>query len=1174
MLSSLLRPKKSRQRVTEHAPFSSSYPEPSLSSPTVARRDRQVRHATADWTETEPEDDELTGDDGHDHDGEDEDQDEDDDEDDDDDEDGEEDTPLLPIFSAAHLDALPIYNLTHAIRVIVLPRTETTLTWDQLRSPQVSQFLVKPMLQQLRAAHFSRATLYALMANCLQFQKEAQANPGNAGVSRTRALVCELLAIKLLKEYSTRELIDALSYDFFPLQGIPEPMTPNQGPKIQPRPAAARTSTVEVAIRASAKSFLAHPLVVQQLEAIWAGTIVFHSAADNLHRKRTTPPKPPTPQYKNNDRNHLLVPGENVRYGTISSPGGRRSSDVQFQPVQMRRTVTLYDPRDASLFKLSRLRVPRYRQFFSTFSLAILLGLFVAVLSRRSMDITLLEVVFWFWSAGFMLDEVVGFNEQGFSLYIMSFWNTFDLGILLFLIMYYSMRLYGLFLVDIGKHEWNSMAYDVLATTAILLFPRLFSVLDHYRYFSQLLIAFRLMAIDLVAVFVLILIACSGFFVAFTMSFRTNGDSHNDAAGVAYKIFQILMGFTPAAWDSWSTYNPLGKAILVLFLFICHFLVVTILITVLTNSFMKIVSNANEEHQFVFAVNTISMVKNDALFSYVAPSNIIAWVFTPLRFILPFRSFIKLNRTVIKITHFPLLFSIFAYEKLFLASSVFEPTDLIDHRGRKRLISFQENKSLFSPNPRTRQESVAGFQKDRALDEVFRLAPRSDTLRNAKRSMERRQKVVNNWMEHQGEAASPPQEQDRSVVDRLETRRQARKATMLRQRGISGTRSVASDPADFMSSNPFRNYEDDHPDLRSQVVGHEDDDGDDELVTNEDDEGATLDKSNSRRHDSGNSDEDDGEGEEDYFTTPNTMVQRSSLSSARLLPNKTPKSSPPRIRGHNRNMSSNTILYNPVANNMTSSSDSPPKSRPLTAKRSSNANTGTHTPTGVAAGHRTPKHSIYTTANTKARPIMPNRADFKSVPNFDMAGGRIRQIRHKQSSLDMGMSDLGWDNPNQGLLGAVPSSFGTQMARATGGLKDPRGGSASRREDTEGMMGRLMLARMKTLEEGFAEVVKEFRGLRTAGNSSVEGTELLDGLGGYKREKEKGKGKEKATRKKRGGKISRTTSELDFAKVEGREREREQENVSPAAKQDGGRDDTLDNEGFAVERFEARGSSI
>ena len=141
-----------------------------------------------------------------------------------------------------------------------------------------------------------------------------------------------------------------------------------------------------------------------------------------------------------------------------------------------------------------------------------------------------------------MLDELVGFNEQGFSLYIMSFWNIFDLGILLLLIVYYCMRIYGVFLVE--PQKWNENAYDVLAANAILLLPRIFSVLDHYQYFSQLLIAFRLMAIDLAAVFVIVLISCSGFFVFFTLS---NND--NDPAAVAYQIFQILMGFTPAAWE-------------------------------------------------------------------------------------------------------------------------------------------------------------------------------------------------------------------------------------------------------------------------------------------------------------------------------------------------------------------------------------------------------------------------------------------------------------------------------------------------------------------------------------------------------------------------------------------------------------------------------------------------
>jgi len=374
------------------------------------------------------------------------------------------------------------------------------------------------------------------MANCLQFGKEGQLYPGNTGVSSTRAKVCELLALKLLKEYSTRELIDALSYDFDPLQGSPRtPPTPHgRTPEGKARTSLGRSSTLEVAIRASAKHFVSHPLVVQQLEAIWNGAITFYSSHDYLHRVEIREASANRPDQTST---------ADARTPLLSRQAfNMHASQLPLHAIPVRRTVALYDPRNASLLKLSRLRVPRYRQFLSTCSLFIMICLFLAVLIERSSRITSLELLFWFWSAGFMLDEVVGFNEQGFSLYIMSYWNIVDLGILLLLIIYYGMRLSGVFLVD--SLRWNEMAYEVLAANAILLLPRIFSVLDHYPYFSQLLIAFRYMAEDLMAVFVLILISCSGFFVFFTLS--NNQDS---AVDVAYKIFQILMGFTPAAWD-------------------------------------------------------------------------------------------------------------------------------------------------------------------------------------------------------------------------------------------------------------------------------------------------------------------------------------------------------------------------------------------------------------------------------------------------------------------------------------------------------------------------------------------------------------------------------------------------------------------------------------------------
>ncbi|KAF4984616.1 hypothetical protein FZEAL_238 [Fusarium zealandicum] len=1090
MFSSLLRRPRAGSRRVDRRRNQSASPSPGPAS----RHYTLERHATADFTEADDDD----ADDSHDEEEgltpfrsndrrvDDHDADE-NNRNDGQDEDGRRGgLPVLPLFSASHLDSLPVYSITHAIRIIVSTRTETSLSWDQLRSPQVSQFLVKPMQQQIRAQHYTRATLYALMANCLQFNKEGERYPGNAGTSSTRAKVCELLALKLLKEYNTRELIDALAYDFYPLQGLPGTQAPNS-PRNTPQSSklpliASRTSTLEVAIRASAKHFLAHPLVVQQLEAIWSGAITFHSSADSLHRD------PPTEAArlgnghigKIDDRTPLLGP--------------MPSKDDHYVPPG-RRTATLYDPRQASLFKLSRLRVPRYRSFLSTLSLAVLIGLFLAVLTERSVQITGLELVFWFWSAGFMLDELVGFNEQGFALYIMSFWNIFDLGILMLLIVYYCMRAYGVFLVD--PHHWNDMAYDVLAANAILLLPRIFSILDHYQYFSQLLIAFRLMAVDLVAVFILIGILCSGFFFFFTLS-----KNSFEASDVAYKIFQILMGFTPAAWEVWDAYNWLGRILLVLFLSICHFLVVTILITVLTNSFMAIASNANEEHQFLFAINTISMVKNDALFSYIAPSNIFAWLLMPLRYFMPLRLFVWLNRTIIKATHFPILFSIYLYERYWLAPSMYEPTDLVEHptRDRGRHISFMDPASrtaMFSPSIRVREESVAGFQKDRALEEVFRRLPDPLTLRTQRRQERRKtQTAIRNWMEQHDDTGTSPANWptlDSGAVPPWQRRLSVGLDRTTNLRRVSDVRSTASDPADLISNagHPLRPSYFSKTNLTSEMPEYKDQtdaDGDDELVTNDEEDEDEHATNAGQSHKTG-SHRIIEEPEDGYFG-PEAKKFGKLASSVGSSSKNVPPTPRPRRGAHNRTMSSNTILFNPqeIKQQQSASSVSPPLGAPSRPRTSGRTTTGEKTPR-----RSSPRRTLYVT-NTKPRPVMPPRGMTEAGAVSRSALLSIEPRNRPKDSRRLSSLDLSAMSDNPNLLdpmGAMPASFQTQMAMAM--MKDNRlraaGGADGGDRDR---MGRLVLARMKTLEESFADVIKEMRDLK---NTSTTPTTRLNSSG-------------------------------------------------------------------------------
>lgn len=235
---------------------------------------------------------------------------------------------------------------------------------------------------------------------------------------------------------------------------------------------------------------------------------------------------------------------------------------------------------------------------------------------------------------------------------------------------------------------------------------------------------------------------------------------------------------------------------------------------------------------------------------------------------------------------------------------------------------------------------------------------------------------------------------------------------------------------------------------------------------------------------------------------------------------------------------------------------------------------------------------------------MSPRNAYQSVPNFTAISndesqplrpfqvqnqGPNRQIRHRMSSLSMGISDLGLnlDQNTTMNLGAVPASFATQMALATGGLKGLRGNSVQRQQDTENMMGRLMLARMKTLEEGFAEVVKEFREMRTG--SSVEGGEGpsggYGGVSAVERRKGKAKETEKEKEKEKGrvgrregpGVVVRAKNEVEVTTLASKANDDPSGITSPRAEvadTNPGDNNLLAPAGEIIERFITKGSSF
>lgn len=583
--------------------------------------------------------------------------------------------PLLPQFSCSALDRVPVYAIVRETYHVVSSAIDTSLKYDQLRSPQVHSFLIKPIVHELKF-RANEATLHALMANMIQFAKQSKTDITMTGVMATRSLVCEILAIKLLKEYSPDQLMDALTFDFYPLAGDDDSNSDDSrvrhgGSIFVPR--WQRASTLELAVKAEAKRFLSHPVVTKVLDDIWKGNIMFQSTVQKIHR----------------------APIEDVR---------------QFLAYNRRGPALRYSFEAASILKLSRLRVPRYRHLLTLLSFCVMLLLYIIVLRQpRDVHVSRADVIFGVWTLAFVLDEVVGFTDVGPTLYIQSLWNIFDLFILLLLLAYTVLRV--LALTSSAPQKTLATSYNVLATVAIFLFPRLFSVLDHYESFSGMVIAVRKMSIDLLIAWVVIAVLSSGFWVAFTTAFAPKDTS---AGTIAYDLTKILFGFTPTVWQYWDAYSYIGRINLMFYLFITHFVIMTILIAVLSNSFAAVIENGHEEHQYLFAINTISMMKSESsgLFSYIPPLNVIEWGLRPLYYIVPLRRFLVINRTAVKITHFPILYAIYMYESLHVKLATV----------KLAAMSVRSSTSPGSASPRRRRRRIpkSTVSKYDVLDEVFR----------------------------------------------------------------------------------------------------------------------------------------------------------------------------------------------------------------------------------------------------------------------------------------------------------------------------------------------------------------------------------------------------------------------------------------------------------------------
>ncbi|KAI0671407.1 hypothetical protein C8Q78DRAFT_1028773 [Trametes maxima] len=527
----------------------------------------------------------------------------------------EEQSQSLLIPTSENLAAIKVFPLIPSLKRDVVRDIDTALTWDQLTASDINFAIVRPLVFKYARLE-NLAVVYACFVVRSHFLSEAEDNLAYSGVLLSRASLCEILAMKLLGTFASSQLRVAtvLTASWNPLAGAPQEIVDDVKGMVGDDGMYDPQCALEMAIATESKAFLASPLVQTVVNDIYAGRMVF------------------------------------------SMTSNRSVLADNYKP----KSIEIYDARKAPFLDHYRLRVPKYGAILEFLNFALLLTTFLLCLSKKDADaMNTFEIVFIIFASAFALEEYTASKEHGWTIYIANLWNVFDSSFIVIFLVYLGYRIRGLVNSDPAASDF---AFDVLACGACILFPRLafFAVSN-----NVIVLALRAMIADFVFFIAIAAICFSG--LLFTLHNLAADTGKWSMKSIAWLMVQIWFGNTYLSFAQAESFHPLfGPVLMTMFAALSNTLLLTILISILSNTFARIDANAKQEYLFQYAITTIEGVK-DTLFSYQPPFNLLAFlVLWPLSFVLSPRALHSTNVFLIKITSFPQLIVIAIYER-FLA---------------------------------------------------------------------------------------------------------------------------------------------------------------------------------------------------------------------------------------------------------------------------------------------------------------------------------------------------------------------------------------------------------------------------------------------------------------------------------------------------------------------------
>ncbi|KAG6868676.1 hypothetical protein C0993_012179 [Termitomyces sp. T159_Od127] len=388
----------------------------------------------------------------------------------------------------------------------------------QLTASDINFTIVRPIVQKYARLE-NMAVVYACLVVRSYFLSQCEQDLSTAGVMFSRATLCEILAMKLLRRFASNhiKLVAVLTTRWNPLAGATSEIVDHISLAVGGDLCESESaqSALEMAISTNAKAFLASPVTQKVVNDVYYGRIVFTMFA------------------------HRSILADNYKS----------------------RAIELYNARNSPFLDHYRLRVPFYGAMLEFLNFTLLLITFVlCILTRDSSKITFWEVIFIILAAALTLEEYTAATEHGWIIYIANLWNVFDFSFIAIFLAYMVLRLKGINHDDSKTDSWclrtvpsntvptvaaSDLAFDVLSCGACVLFPR----------------SLRAMVVQFILFIGMAAICFSGLLFSL-WKLSQGGPEPRSMQSIAWLMTQIWFGNTYLSFRDASSFHPVFGPIL------------------------------------------------------------------------------------------------------------------------------------------------------------------------------------------------------------------------------------------------------------------------------------------------------------------------------------------------------------------------------------------------------------------------------------------------------------------------------------------------------------------------------------------------------------------------------------------------------------------------------------